>query len=200
MRAARARGRLSLRAGFALVLMVLPFLQSAWPAASILRTALIQAGAWAIALCILGRCWCALYIGGRKGRELVCAGPYSVSRNPLYLFTFLGALGMGLQSGSCLIGVAFVVIAALFFFPLMLAEERVLAAAFGSAYEAYRAEVPRLLPRLARWRDAPALMVFTRYLRDSIGDSLLFLVAIPLFLVIDWLQRGGIVPVILRLP
>ena len=40
-----------------------------------------------ILICILGRTWATLYIGGQKQRELVTKGPYSVVRNPLYLFT-----------------------------------------------------------------------------------------------------------------
>ena len=46
-----------------------------------------MAGLVLILVCILGRTWCTLYIGGLKKRELVTAGPYSVVRNPLYVFT-----------------------------------------------------------------------------------------------------------------
>src|SRR5882762_3924792 len=49
------------------------------------------AGRLLIVVCILGRTWCSLYIGGRKTRRLVMAGPYSVSRNPLYVFSVIGA-------------------------------------------------------------------------------------------------------------
>lgn len=45
-------------------------------------------GLAAIVLSIVGRAWCTLYIGGRKKAEIVDRGPYSISRNPLYVFTF----------------------------------------------------------------------------------------------------------------
>ncbi|MFM7261867.1 MAG: methyltransferase family protein [bacterium] len=42
-----------------------------------------------------GRIWCALYIAGRKNRVLVDLGPYSLTRNPLYLFSCLAFVGAG---------------------------------------------------------------------------------------------------------
>ena len=41
------------------------------------------------------RLWATLYVGGRKGRVVVCEGPYSLCRNPLYLGTFLLAASTG---------------------------------------------------------------------------------------------------------
>ena len=57
-------------------------------------------GAGLIFVCISGRTWCSLYIGGRKNHELVTTGPYSVSRNPLYVFSIIGAIGIGAQFGA----------------------------------------------------------------------------------------------------
>src|SRR5690606_27834472 len=51
-------------------------------------------GGAAILLAILGRTWCTLYIGGRKSAEIVRGGPYSVTRNPLYVFSTIGAAGI----------------------------------------------------------------------------------------------------------
>jgi len=65
----------------AAALAVLPFLRSQ-PAGS-LHEAVEGAGLALIAAAIVGRAWCTLYIGGRKLHELVTAGPYSISRNPL---------------------------------------------------------------------------------------------------------------------
>ena len=43
-----------------------------------------------------GRLWCSVYIAGKKNRELVKVGPYSVCRNPLYFFSLVGAIGAAL--------------------------------------------------------------------------------------------------------
>ena len=64
-----------------------------------------------IAVCIIGRAWCSLYIGGRKTAEIVDRGPYSISRNPLYVFSFMGAFGMGALTGSLTIALLFLLIA-----------------------------------------------------------------------------------------
>ena len=42
----------------------------------------------------LGRIWCNIYITGRKDKELCTDGPYSLCRNPLYLFSFIGVVGV----------------------------------------------------------------------------------------------------------
>ncbi len=100
-------------------------------------------GIAAIVLCIVGRAWCSLYIGGRKKAEIVDRGPYSVTRNPLYVFSFIGAFGMGAQTGSATIAGLFVLIAVLVFAATVKREEDWLAGAFGAVYAAYVARTPR---------------------------------------------------------
>jgi protein-S-isoprenylcysteine O-methyltransferase Ste14 len=84
-------------AGLPLFAITDPAWQPEWP--HVYRT--IQwSGLLLILICILGRTWTTLYIGGLKRRTLVTKGPYSVVRNPLYLFTLLGATDVGAHSGS----------------------------------------------------------------------------------------------------
>ena len=83
----------------------------------------------------------------QPGHQLKTDGLYAVIRNPSYLGLLALSLGWGLAFRS-LVGV---VIAALFLIPLharMNAEERLLAAQFGDAYEAYRKRTWRLVPWL----------------------------------------------------
>jgi protein-S-isoprenylcysteine O-methyltransferase Ste14 len=76
-----------------------------------------------IAVCIVGRAWCSLYIGGRKKAEIVDRGPYSVSRNPLYVFSFIGAFGMGAQTGSITLALLFLVLTVAVFYATVRREE-----------------------------------------------------------------------------
>ena len=52
---------------------------------------LFLVGCLCVGAAMAGRMWCAQYIAGYKNDVLVREGPYSVCRNPLYFFSFLGA-------------------------------------------------------------------------------------------------------------
>ena len=87
-----------------------------------------------IAICIVGRAWCSLYIGGRKKDEIVNRGPYSVSRNPLYVFSFIGAFGVGAQTGSISLAVLFLALTVAVFWFTVKREDFVPAAMRDAAY------------------------------------------------------------------
>lgn len=158
------------------------------------------AGLGAIAIAIVGRAWCSLYIGGRKKAEIVDRGPYSISRNPLYVFSFFGAFGIGAQTGSVTIAVAFVLIAWTVFRATVKKEEAWLANAFGAPYAAYLARVPRFWPNFSLWRDRETLEVKPAFFLITIRDGLAFLLAIPIFEGIEHLQDIGWLRVVLQLP
>jgi protein-S-isoprenylcysteine O-methyltransferase Ste14 len=153
-----------------------------------------------ILACIFGRTWCTLYIGGRKKGEVVDTGPYSVVRNPLYVFTLLGALGAGLQTGSLVLGLLTAALTGLVFAVVVRQEETFLAAAFPDSYPPYAARVPRFVPKLSLWRDADELVVRPALVRRTFSDALLFLLAIPGTDLIEMAQGAGWLPVIALLP
>ncbi|MBB4000773.1 methyltransferase family protein [Aureimonas pseudogalii] len=122
---------------------------------------------------ILGRAWSTLYIGGRKARQLVMVGPYSVSRNPLYVF--VAVAGLGAQTGSLVVACLFVAGAYLIFAPVVRHEEGALDAIFGSEFDAYRARAPRFLPRLSQWRDVAHLEIDPKRYRQTVLDGSIML-------------------------
>lgn len=158
------------------------------------------AGLVLIGVAIIGRAWCSLYIGGRKTAEIVDRGPYSVSRNPLYLFSFAGAFGMGLQTGSLALAGLFVAIAIGVFFATVKREEAWLGAAFGETYAAYRARTPRFWPRFSSWRDVETLEIRPDRFLMTLADGSAFLLAVPIFAALAWLQAMGWVNAVVRLP
>jgi hypothetical protein len=121
-------------------------------------------------------------------------------RNPLYLFTFVGAAGVGAQSGSIANTLIFGAASLLIFYLVVLEEERFLAAAFPDAFAAYAARVPRFWPRLSLWEDAGELLVKPRLVHRTFLDASLFLLAVPITDLIDWGQHLGWFPVLLYLP
>jgi protein-S-isoprenylcysteine O-methyltransferase Ste14 len=82
------------------------------------------------------------------GEGLVAAGPYRHLRNPLYLGSWLLALGASILmplDGALFFLPAF----SIFVLLLVTTEERFLSAKLGKAYQQYRNLVPRWLPRIS---------------------------------------------------
>jgi protein-S-isoprenylcysteine O-methyltransferase Ste14 len=157
-------------------------------------------GGGLIFICISGRTWCSLYIGGRKNYELVTVGPYSVSRNPLYVFSIIGAIGIGAQFGAVSVAILGGVCAWLVHILVVRQEERLLLAEHGEAYARYLAEVPRFFPRFSLWRDLETLEVRPRAFTRTFADACMFLSAIPVAGALDLLHHLGLLRVFFRLP
>jgi protein-S-isoprenylcysteine O-methyltransferase Ste14 len=157
-------------------------------------------GVGLIFICISGRTWCSLYIGGRKTHELVTTGPYSVSRNPLYVFSVIGAIGVGAQFGAVSVAVLAGICAWLVHILVVKQEERLLLAEHGEVYAKYLAEVPRFFPRFSLWRNVEVLEVLPRTVTRTYVDACLFLAAIPVAEALDILHNLGLLRVFLRLP
>jgi len=153
-----------------------------------------------IGVAIIGRLWCTLYIGGRKSAEIVANGPYSIVRNPLYVFSMIGAAGAGAQTGSIVVALVFGVVTAMAFSVVARREEAFLREKFGAAFDTYCAGVPRMLPRLSLYRDAATITVAPRTLYTTFFDSLVFFSAMPVFEFVEHLQLEHVLPVLLRLP
>lgn len=156
-------------------------------------------GRAAIVIAIVGRAWCSLYIGGRKKAEIVDRGPYSVSRNPLYVFSFLAAFGVGAQTGTLSVAVLFLLLAWLVFHFTVRREEVWLEASFGDAYRRYRERTPRFWPRFSLWRDEAELTIRPRFFLLTLRDGLVLLLAIPLFELIDVTQVSGAFRILFQL-
>ena len=187
--------------GLALWLVFLLFTQSRWRvSAPHLHTLIWGTGLALILVCIVGRTWCTLYIGGLKKRELVIKGPYSVVRNPLYVFTAIGAMGVGAQAGSVLAAAAFGALSLTIFAVVVRREEAFLAATFPESFADYAARVPRFWPRFSAWQEADELLVRPRLVRRTFLDACMFLLAVPATNLIDRLQGVGEFPVLFLLP
>ena len=147
-----------------------------------------------LAAATLWRIWCHLYIAGRKNGELATEGPYSVSRNPLYVGNLLGAVGFGFAVEqpllAALLGLAF----ALFYPSVVAREERDLARMFGERYAAYCAAVPRWIPDWSLYREPATVTVSPRRMRGAILDAMWFLWAFALWEFIEELRKLNLLP------
>lgn len=149
------------------------------PEADFWHEAIERSGILFIVMGILGRTWCSMYIGGQKLRRLVTEGPYSVTRNPLYLFSAIAAFGLGTQLGSVIFAVLCAAATVAIFLLVIRHEERALAERFPSEYALYKARVPRLLPAFRGWQDADVISVRPALVYRTFRDAMLFMLAVP---------------------
>jgi protein-S-isoprenylcysteine O-methyltransferase Ste14 len=192
------RRRIALAGVIILILFALLTVRSAWNE-NWIHEYIEDFGIGAIVLAILGRMWCTLYIGGRKSAEIVRLGPYSMSRNPLYVFSTLGAAGIGMLTGSLTVALALAVVCYAAFRFVIAAEEGYLENVFGETYSAYKREVPRFFPKLSLYKEAEVLSVKASMLYKTFFDGLVFFVSYPLLEFVEYLQVTHILPVLLRL-
>ncbi len=101
----------------------------------------------------LGRNW-SPYIQVNIRQTFVDSGPYRWIRHPMYLSVFITGAGVTLLSANWLVGLVFLLPAALLALVRIPAEEALLQAAFGEAYRAYQSRTGRLLPRFNRLQPA----------------------------------------------
>jgi protein-S-isoprenylcysteine O-methyltransferase Ste14 len=173
---------------------------SRWEDGSAMHEGIEWAGTALIVICILGRTWSTLFIGGRKNSALTSDGPYSVSRNPLYLFSIIGAAGIGAQFGSFTVALVCGFFAWVVFLWTVWREEAALLATFGHHYRDYMARVPRFLPNPALWHSPPTLTVNPGLIATTFFDAAIFLAAIPIAELFEWLHDIRLLPTLLVVP
>ena len=137
---------------------------------------IIGAGVIALVVAIVGRAWCSLYIGGRKKSEIVDRGPYSVSRNPLYVGSVVMALGF-LMIARHPVAVAAGLLYLAVFYPVIIREEaKFLRGRFQDAYHDWALEVPIFFPRLRPAGPRASKFEFARVLANHEWRTVLGLV------------------------
>jgi protein-S-isoprenylcysteine O-methyltransferase Ste14 len=120
-----------------------------------------------------GRLWCLSYIAGRKKKVLVTAGPYSLCRHPLYLFSLIGGVGLGFCTQTFTIPLLFLFAFAVYYPFAIRGEEEFLASIFPE-YEEYKKRVPAFFPRWSNFVEADVLQVNAcSFRRELVGRGLL---------------------------
>jgi protein-S-isoprenylcysteine O-methyltransferase Ste14 len=132
----------------------------------------------AVMVAMLGRIWCALYIAGRKNSELCQDGPYSLVRNPLYVFSFIGAIGIVLASHRWPLVPVVAACFILYYRSVIKSEESRLVHLFPQAYPAYCNEVPRAMPRIHGFRTRTQLSLDPRIVVRAIKEVIWFPIAL----------------------
>jgi protein-S-isoprenylcysteine O-methyltransferase Ste14 len=178
---------------------VLISMRSASPEGDYWHEAIERIGIFLILVGIVGRTWCAMYIGGSKLNRLVTEGPYSLTRNPLYVFSAIAAFGLGAQLGSIVFALICAVATLMIFALVISHEERALAERFPVEFARYKARVPRLLPDFRGWQDVETLLVRPALVRRTFWDASLFLLAAPGLKALEALRDAALFPTLFQL-
>lgn len=180
---------------FAVVLMVESAHEETLISAVLFLASLALVGAATV-----GRLWCALYISGWKDSELITSGPYSISRNPLYFFSFLGFAGIGLATETFTLALALSIPFLLIYRPVIAREEAFLRARFGEKYEAYRAQTPKFLPAMRGYLEPQTYVVKPRVFRRTVIDAVWFVWFVGLIEFVEALHEYHFLEPLFRLP
>jgi isoprenylcysteine carboxyl methyltransferase (ICMT) family protein YpbQ len=148
----------------------------------------------------LGRIWCSAFIGGYKSASLITNGPYSVARHPLYSFSWIGAVGLGVATHSIVLTlVTSAFFAAVFSFSAR-REDDFLSRAHPDHFAAYARSTRRFWPRWRNYRVAESITIKPVILKKSFLDAGAFVL---LYLVIDTLRvlrETGVLPTLCKIP
>ncbi len=129
-----------------------------------------------IAVCgLLVRAWASGHI--HKGEKLAVSGPYSFTRNPLYLGSFLLAIGFTVASGVWWLSLITTALFLGIYLPVMRVEEQDLRARFKGSFDDFAKNVPLFFPRVSPWKKIDAGFDFQLYLKHREYEAALGLVA-----------------------
>jgi len=157
----------------------------------IFASLLFMVGVFLLAIGSFGRMWCSLYIAGYKNRSLIQSGPYSMTRNPLYFFSFIGFIGFGFLTKTLLLPALFAIVYVLYYRNVMKKEEKDLLGIFGEEYEAYRQSVPLFIPNLSLLNEPKTYTVNPITYRRHLLSAVWFVWLIGIYYLLQTLQTLG---------
>lgn len=167
---------------------------------TLLEGLLSSVGLVLVGVATVGRLWCAMYISGYKNSELITVGPYSMTRNPMYFFSFLGFAGIGFATETFTCGLAFPLIFLLTYPIIINREEKFLHSRFGPAFRDYAARTPRFFPTLRTFHEPESYVVHPRLFRRTMLDAPWFLWLVALIELIETLHDSQILTPVIWLP
>ena len=189
-----------LRLAFVPVVLVAVFVRPSWSMESTVAFVVESGGYFFLLAGLAIRIWCTFYIGGRKSIELITTGPYSMCRNPLYMGTFLLAIGAGLCFENLLMLLLVVVIVVPVHAIVIRMEETYLESLFAEQYRTYKQAVPRFLPRFSSYNSPDLLSVPVRAIRRIAVDTVGVLLLPQVEDLLELLHLHGVLPILWYFP
>jgi protein-S-isoprenylcysteine O-methyltransferase Ste14 len=165
----------------------------------LLNVLLSVVGIFLAAAASMGRVWCSLYIGGYKTDRLITVGPYSICRNPLYFFSLLGGIGVGLASETFTIPLMILCGFCLYYPFVILSEEKHLLTIHGKEYETYLRTTPAFFPKPSLLIEPTEYAVKTHVFRRRMLGALYFVWLVGIIELIEEIHDLKLLPIFFRL-
>ena len=178
-----------------LLLGLLAVSRGRWHDQSVLVEHTLLISGWvAVGIGALGRIWCSMYIAGFKNAILVTEGPYSVTRNPLYLFSFIGGTGVMLLTETLLFPTLFAFTYLIYYRKVIQQEELYLAQHYGNQFQSYVHRVPRFFPKFALYHEPNTYVVSPLYFRRFLLQVIWFIWIAAMIQILEELHLQNILP------
>ncbi|MBU1854068.1 MAG: isoprenylcysteine carboxylmethyltransferase family protein, partial [Candidatus Omnitrophica bacterium] len=168
---------------------ILPFLDST----------LFLLGVILVAVAAFGRLWCSLYIGGYKTNILITVGPYSISRNPLYFFNFLGAIGVGFATETFSFPLIVAIIFAIYYPLVIKGEEEGLKKRHNAKFDNYLHRTPCFFPNIFLLNEPDTYIVNPKIFKKDLFYALWFVWALGILELIEELHDWHIIPCLFKI-
>ena len=147
-----------------------------------------------VSIAAFGRVWSSLFIGGRKNKELIQSGPYSMLRHPLYMFSAIAMIGLGLASCNSLVLICLLLGFVIYYPGVMLTEEEKLYKKHAEEFNTYYRKVPRFVPNFFIYQQPEHVVVSVAMFNKAILDNIWFILGFILIRSIVWLHFFQLIP------
>jgi len=189
-----------LRLAFVPVIFIAVFVRPPWTLESAIGFVMELGGYLFLLTGLAIRIWCIFYIGSHKSKQIIAEGPYSLCRHPLYIGSFLLAIGVGLCFENVLILMLVPAIIVPVHIIVAQMEEAHLELLFGEQYRTYKQKVARFWPKFSNYNSPKTIEVNVHSLRRIIMDTAGVLLLPEIEDLIELLHNHGIVPVLWHFP
>ena len=184
-----------LRLVFVPIILIAVFGRPSWAPESPTAVAMELGGYLVLVAGLAIRIWSSIYICSRKSNDIIAEGPYSVCRNPLYVGSFLLAIGVGLCFENLLVLLLVPTIIIPAHILTVRWEEAHLESKFGERYRLYKQKVPRFWPCLSNYSSPDVINVNVNSIRRIAMDTLAVMLIPAIEDLLEVLHKNGCIPV-----
>lgn len=148
---------------------------------------------------VLGRVWCSLFISGYKNDKLVTYGPYSMCRNPLYFFSLIGVIGVGMTTGAYTVPLVIIVLFSVYYPFVIKNEQEFLLGVYKEDFANYIKNVPCFFPDFSKYHEPEEYVVKPKRFKRFLTEVVWFIWLVGLIRLIEGLKELGYLPTLFHI-